>query len=172
MEKEELKLIFPEERYLDQIWAYRQAMLDAGSTLDGTGALKSAASAEAWLESKRQPCPAGKVPSDQFLAIRTRDDRLVGMIDFRHSLDHPVLALWGGHIGYSVHPAERRKGYATEMLRQVLEKCRAFGLDRVMVTCHEGNIGSEKTIRACGGEYEKTVDTDSGRIKRFWIALN
>ena len=73
--------------------------------------------------------------------------------------------------GYSVRPSERGQGYAKEMLRQDLEICRAFGLDKVLVTCARDNIASEKTILANGGVYEREVLVDGIYIKRYWIKL-
>lgn len=78
--------------------------------------------------------------SDIYIAVRERDRKIVGIIEFRHHIDHPVLGLWGGHIGYCVRPCERRKGYAKEMLRLNLINCREAGLDKVMITCDEENI--------------------------------
>ncbi|MBR5969669.1 MAG: GNAT family N-acetyltransferase, partial [Lachnospiraceae bacterium] len=77
----------------------------------------------------------------------------------------------GGHIGYSVCHSERRKGYATEMLRMILPVCRNLGLERILVTCLEGNEGSRKTILHNGGVYEKTVHEpkENVRLKRYWI---
>ena len=93
------------------------------------------------------------------------------MIDMRHHIDHSILGAWGGHIGYSVHPDERRKGYATRMLQLDLENARKLGLQRVMVTCDDGYLGSEKTIGKNGGVYEKDVPVDRRMVKRFWIEL-
>ena len=54
--------------------------------------------------------------------------RVVGMIDIRHHINHPVLSTIGGHIGYSIRPSERGKGIGTEMLKKALVKCKAsFG---------------------------------------------
>ena len=73
------------------------------------------------------------VPSVVYLAAREKDDRLVGIMDFRRRLN-PYLLNYGGNIGYSVRPSERGKGYAAQMLRLVLPKCRAAGESRVLIT--------------------------------------
>ena len=44
-----------------------------------------------------------------------------------------------------------------EKLDLKLPICREIGLDRVLITCIDGNIGSEKTILANGGVFESTV---------------
>ena len=97
-------------------------MLEAGLSLDGGSGLGKAASAAEWLEQVRlmqraETCPEGLVPDSLFLAVRESDGRMVGIIDLRQFETHPVLSVWGGHIGYSVRPSEHRKGCGTEMLR-------------------------------------------------------
>lgn len=59
------------------------------------------------------------------------------------------------------------------MLNAILPYCREIGLDKLLITCIDGNIGSEKTICNNGGVYESTV-YESGKncsLKRFWITL-
>lgn len=96
----------------------------------------------------------GYVPSEVFLEVRQNDDFVVGIIDFRHPLsDFPEK--FGGHIGYSIRPSERRKGYASEMLRLVLPLCREIGESKILLTCDKGNVASQKTIikkRRCIGK--------------------
>ncbi|MBQ9959367.1 MAG: GNAT family N-acetyltransferase, partial [Oscillospiraceae bacterium] len=106
------------------------------------------------------------------LFVRKSDDKLVGMLQVRHCFND-YLKQYGGHIGYSVRPSERRRGVAKEMLHAALPFCREAGLERLLITCIEGNTGSEKTILANGGIYESTVlePNENVLLKRFWITL-
>ena len=83
------------------------------------------------------------------------------------------LEKYGGHIGYSVRPDERRKGDAAWMLMQMLEKCRERGMKRVLVTCLAENEASRRTILANGGRYESTVHEPAENVdlERYWIEL-
>lgn len=170
----DIALIKPDITYADEIMAYRAAMLDSDGELDGCGPLRPAATAEEYVRACRDgendsTCPPGLVPSTQFLACVGH--RIVGMINLRHHIDHPILSVYGGHIGYSVRPDERRKGYATEMLRRVLPVAHARGLTRVLVTCCADNVASERVILRNGGVYDRTVTVDGASIKRYFISL-
>jgi predicted acetyltransferase len=69
-------------------------------------------------------------------------------------------------------PSERRKGYATEMLRLALEKCKALGIEKALVTCDMNNVASAGTILKNGGVLENEVTDDNGRIiQRYWIGV-
>ncbi|MFR4767024.1 MAG: GNAT family N-acetyltransferase, partial [Paraclostridium sordellii] len=74
-------------------------------------------------------------------------------------------------IGYSVRPCERKKGYATEILRQNIINCKEYGLDKVLITCDYDNVGSEKVILANGGVFESDIEADGTIKKRYWIKL-
>lgn len=171
-----IKLVKPTVEYAEDIMTYREDFLQSGDSMAGCGSLRDQNTVEDWLHEidlleNEETCPEGKVCSSTYLAVRVDDNRIVGIIDFRHHIDHPILGLWGGHIGYSVRPSERRKGYAREMLKQVLQKCREHGLSKVMVTCDENNIASKKTIISNGGIFEKDVLVDGETTKRYWISL-
>lgn len=173
---DEIRLIIPTADYADQIWEYRARFAESKEDSGGCGDLLDCATVQEWLDfsaAQADParCPEGRVPSDTYLAVRTGDHRLVGMIDLRHHIDHPILGTWGGHIGYSVHPDERRKGYATRMLQMDLENARRLGISRVLITCDDGNIASEKTILRNGGVYENSIPVEGRMVKRFWIEL-
>lgn len=99
------------------------------------------------------------------------DDRIVGRVSIRHRLT-PWLEQFGGHIGYAVVPEFRRRGYATEMLRQAVDLARdRLGLARVLVTCDDDNAGSITVIERNGGVLENVVDMPGGRApkRRYWI---
>ena len=173
-----MMLIEPTMEYDRQIRAYRKEFLDAGDSMDGTGGLRKFENPRDWIEYLNRhenplTVPEGGVPSTQYMLVREEDRKVVGMIDVRHRLN-AFLEKYGGHIGYSVAPSERRKGYAARMLKAVLPKCRKLGLEKVLITCISGNEGSKRTILKNGGVYESTVyEPDEGvNLERYWIDLS
>jgi predicted acetyltransferase len=114
--------------------------------------------------------PPNHVPSTFLFAFV--GPRIVGRVSIRHSLND-FLERVGGHVGYVVVPEFRRRGYATEMLRQaVLIARESLGLRRVLVTCDDDNVGSIRTIEKNGGQLENVVtghDLEKAK-RRYWIA--
>jgi predicted acetyltransferase len=98
---------------------------------------------------------------------------MVGRISLRHELSESLLRK-GGHAGYIVRPSARNHGVATEMLRRLLLTDRARALGRLLLTCDEDNLASERPIRKNGGILENVIDLGMGepRIKRFWISVS
>lgn len=171
-----MKLVKPSAQYAEQIKVYRQEFLDSGDSMDGCGSLRSMDNPYDFIK-KCQACenpdtlPDGLVTATQFMLV-SEDDKILGMIQVRHYFND-YLSKYGGHIGYSVRPSERRKGYAKLMLSTALPFCRRIGLNKVLITCIDGNIGSEKTIVANGGVYESSIyeEKEGVFLKRFWIEL-
>ncbi len=172
-----MKLIEPTMEYDRQIQAYRREFLETEGSMDGCGSLRRFETTREWLdqvEALRRPetTPPQLVPSTQYIYVRESDSKVVGVIQIRHCFNE-FLEKYAGHIGYSVCPTERRKGYATQMLRLALPACKALGLDRVLISCVEGNEGSKRTILRNGGVYESTVyePGEGVYLERYWIDL-
>lgn len=173
-----LKLVKPTEEYKEQVMNYRKTFLENEEELSGCALLENCKSFDEWIDFTNRLSKEygdGYVPSTVYLAIRIEDNKLVGIIDFRHKLSD-FLFNYGGNIGYSVLPEERRKGYAKEMLSLMLEICKKKGLKRVLITCDKNNIASAKTINANGGILEneiadKNIISKSGILQRYWINL-
>lgn len=90
----------------------------------------------------------------------------VGCSKLRHSLTNNLFKK-GGHIGYSIRPSEREKGYGNIILKETLKKAKELKLNKVLVTCNEDNIISSKIIEYNGGVLK---NIDEG-ICRYWIEV-
>ena len=170
-----LKLVLPAEKYREQVMDYKKKMLEAGSSMDGCGSIREQ-DFDTWIKDCKnfrigKDLPKGYVCSTQYLCIRKADNKLVGMLQIRRTLT-PYLLSHGGHIGDSVAPDERMKGYATEMLALGLKKSKKLGINKVLITCKSENIGSEKQIRNNGGVLENEVEVDGEFEQRYWIDIS
>lgn len=111
----------------------------------------------------------GRVPATMFLG--TVGENIVGRVHIRHELT-PALREMGDHIGYAVRPQHRRRGYATQLLRLGLQKLRELGVAHALVTCQDTNLGSIRTIEACGGVLEDITEKPGTMpMRRYWIEL-
>ncbi|MBQ5987554.1 MAG: GNAT family N-acetyltransferase, partial [Clostridia bacterium] len=111
----------------------------------------------------------GKVPDSTFFLLDEERDRLLGAVNIRHYLN-AFLLHEGGHIGDGIRPSERRKGYATELLRLALIESKALGIERALVVCDRDNVGSAKAIQRNGGVLENEYVNEDGKVdQRYWI---
>ena len=114
----------------------------------------------------------GRVPASTYFLLRKSDNKILGIINIRYELNE-YLANYGGNIGYSIRPTERRKGYGKKQLILGLEKCSEIPLEKVLITCRENNRKSARVIEGCGGIYEDTrfSKEENDNFKRYWINL-
>jgi len=121
-------------------------------------------------QSHGEGLPQGWVPATTRFLIH--DGRIMGLFNLRHRLTDG-LRRSGGHVGYSVRPSERRKGYGTKLLTAAMELARIRGMDRLLVTCRPDNVASAGVIENCGGVFQDLTYYEPMReeVCRYWISL-
>lgn len=171
-----LYLKFPTLEDKCNVWDYRQEFLSNGEMhISGSGNIEDFGSYEEWLrkvekEVDIETCGEGRVPCTQYLTYRYGDNKLVGMLQIRHDLNDYLLK-FGGHIGDSVRPSERNKGYATEQIALALKKCKSLKIKNVLITCRKSNKASARTIIKNNGVFENELPYEEEFMQRYWIEL-
>ncbi len=171
-----ISLISSKNVSADKVMQFRESFLKEGETsINGSRGLHYYKEYTDWIKVVKE-CenPQNEllgVSASTYFAINEKDE-IVGCIELRHKLNEK-LATIGGHIGYSVCPKERRKGYATQMLKSTLQEAKRLGIDRVLLTCDVDNIASRKTIIKNGGilEKEDLYICDDEEYYKFWIHI-
>jgi len=113
--------------------------------------------------------PKGWVPNSTFWLIV--DGEFVGHGNIRHELND-WLSRIGGHIGYTIAPKHRRKGYGTKILELLLPEAARLGHEKVLMTCDEDNVGSRKIIERVGAEFEGGAEWEGKQIRRYWLQVS
>ena len=166
----------------DDVIEYIKEHIDTNSKINGTGGLNrlvKGISYEEWLDDviKSEDIEYTKlnnfVPSSTYFTIRESDNKIIGMINFRHYLNEK-LSKSCGHIGYGIRPKERRKGYAKIQLYLALLVAKELKIDKVMISCEESNIASEKTILALNGKFDRIEYEENMKrnLKIHWINVD
>jgi len=168
-----MNLTFPTAEHKTAALDFRQEFFNHGEErFDGSAMLFDAPSYAFWLEAiqaAQTRVHERYVPSSTYFAID--NEKIIGIVDIRHYLND-YLINEGGHIGYSVRPTERRKGYATKILHLALQKCQELNIEKALVTCNSDNTASEKVIIKNGGIKENEFLEDNGTIVyRYWIDI-
>lgn len=171
---EKFYLESPSIKRKDEAINYVKEFYENNSNLNGDSGLdKYLDNYEGWLEflsklSNPSTVPSGYCPGYEYFLIRKNDSKLVGLINLRYNLNKNLL-IHGGHIGYSIKVSERRKGYNKINLYLCLIKARELGLDKVLLTAYDDNIGSVKTILDAGGVLENKINDNGKLLGRYWI---
>lgn len=148
------------------------------SEIDGSGSLDrylKESTYEEWLKKVIASMDIAnislpRVPELTYFFIREEDEKIVGMINIRLALND-FLRKEAGHIGYCIRPTERKKHYATDMLRGALKVCDTLGIHDVILSCDKSNPASANVIKNCGGNLEAEFysETFEEIIQRYVI---
>ena len=169
-----LMLVEPSLEYREDAINYILESLEADGHCNGVGGLhRYLDNYEGWLEyleyCRNYVADNERVPSLEYLFVWEEDNRIVGMINIRLSLNESLERL-GGHIGYSIRPSERRQGYNRINLYLALLICREHGIDRVVLDCNRDNLGSSRSMMALGGRLiREWADEREGECQRYEI---
>lgn len=159
------------DSWLESAQEWGEASQDgSGLWLAGDLSLHTAEGFAAWVDRLRDrsdlEVTADRVPATHWWIVE--GGNYLGAITLRHPLNAKLLE-GGGHVGYGVRPSARGRGVASWALGEVVDRARARGIDRVLVTCHPGNVASARTIERNGGVLEDVRDTWLGPTRRYWI---
>ncbi|MCI8624399.1 MAG: GNAT family N-acetyltransferase [Provencibacterium sp.] len=171
-----MKFVFPCKEYERQAAAYIQEFERYASPVNGAGGLENylkEGGYDRWLQKILADVdianiPEGRVPALTYFYVREEDGEIIGMISLRLMLND-FLRREGGHIGYSIRPTQRRKGYGARMLREALRFFRPLIGGPILISCDKENPASAGVIRNCGGQLEAEFYSDvfQGVIQRY-----
>ncbi len=149
---------------------YVREHLDHGeSSISASLGLSSSGYSE-WLDKIRSNASHGDEQWGRSLLYLCFDNgQLIGLLSIRFELPK-LLSEKYGDIGYGVRPSQRRRGYASEMLRFALTVCKDKGLKSVILGCYKDNPTSAAVIKKNGGVLIAENDNyTQGRISRYYL---
>ncbi len=175
MKHERIKLVKPTLELKKNALEYRREHFNFGEQIiNGSELFDKIASYEEWLEkvianSSAETVDPDWVLTDTFFAVRVSDNKIVGIADLRYQLNEFLKDF--GNCGYSIRPSERRKGYATEVLKQIRLIAKKHGMQQLQLSAEKDNIASIKTIEKNGGVYSRSFSFENEEAYIYFIDL-
>ena len=101
----------------------------------------------------------GQVGCSTYLILTKEEDKLIALLDIRHSLEFEHGNIYG-HIGIDIRPTERHKGYYKEILNIAITIPKEYEIKELVIACEYTNIPSKKGIEHIFGKEYETVPLD------------
>lgn len=172
-----MKLLLPCRKYKDDYYNLVKSAIKNDDVYEMGNAYRENETYDDFLKrvrNRRKGIQIAKkdVPSSTYFIIND-DDKLVGTIDLRHTLNDNYYHRLG-HVAYYIKPEERGNHYATEALKLALKIYKKHKIHKILITCLKDNIASKKVIINNGGIYEKEFydEKTHNYIERYWIDLH
>lgn len=168
-----IKLCKPSNELKNQIIDFKEEFIKNNEkSIPGSELLDKIPTFNEWMEyvsKNTSPTTVSEdwVVTDTLLAIE--DNQIVGIISLRHNLNNFLKDF--GHIGYSVRPSCRCKGYATAMLNEVLNIAKKYDLKELQLSAEKDNIASLKIIEKNNGKYVRSFNHLNKEVYVYIIKL-
>jgi len=160
--------------WIESLNDWGRGVYQDGAGLRPTDEVESGPGFAAWVERLRREEDPAVPTAEGWVHCTYRwivdGDEVLGAIALRHELND-FLFNAGGHIGYGIRPAARRRGLGSWALSQMLDEARRLGLHRVLLSCKVDNVASARIIEGQGGKLEDVRDTERGTLRCYWITL-
>lgn len=155
-----MQLVQVDRKYKKMIQDYKDEYMESNSRINGGCGLHHYSNLDDWFN-EIDKIVIGKsnkrIQSYTYLCMV--DEKVVGMLDLRLHL--PKEWYSAGHIGYSIRPTERRKGYATDALKEALIIANKLDIKPIIITCLKDNEASKKVVLNNGGIFVEEIIEDS-----------
>ena len=173
---ENVSLVKPSMAFEKEILDYKDEFTDY---IHGSSSLVEFETISDWLEylklsENKETIPNKNfVPCKEYMLVNNDSKKVLGLLNLRLELNDYLTKI-GGHIGYSVAPSERRKGYGSLMLKEGLKLAKEHQITSVLLTCDDDNLGSAGVIENNGAILENKVYIEEEKVwvRRYWIENN
>ncbi len=136
--------------YDEAIMEFRADFIGLGENIHGSNGLNSFDEPQKWLEWLNL-VETGQIdtrlPSTTFIMARD-DKKIIGICDIRHYLNEKRY--YYGHIGLSIAPDMRGRGYAKQLTYFAIQKAAELGIAKIIISCDDDNGPSRRNIEGCG----------------------